>query len=93
MDVYKPNIHSDGILDKLKLILVVRGDLNNKYSIGDTWSQKASMSTLRYFLEDSFMHKAIVNQLDLIGALIQAKVKNRVFVKLDSRYSYFFRIF
>ena len=30
MDVYKANIQSDGILDKLKLRIVVRGDLQNK---------------------------------------------------------------
>ena len=29
MDVYKSNIQSDGILEKLKLIIVVRGDLQN----------------------------------------------------------------
>ena len=32
-------------------------------------------------------HKAILYQLDFIGALFQAKVKNRVFVKVDSRYA------
>ena len=31
--------------------------------------------------------KARVNQLDLIGALFQEKVKNRVFVKLERRYA------
>ena len=30
MDVYKAKIHSDGSLDKLKLRIVVRGDLQNK---------------------------------------------------------------
>ena len=30
MDVYKAKIQSDGSLDKLKLILVVRGDLQKK---------------------------------------------------------------
>ena len=30
MDVYKANIQSDGSLDKLKLIIVVRGYLQNK---------------------------------------------------------------
>ena len=30
MDVYKANIQYDGILDKLKLRIVVRGDLQNK---------------------------------------------------------------
>ena len=30
MDVYKAKIQSDGSLDKLKLRIVVRGDLQNK---------------------------------------------------------------
>ena len=55
--------------------------------VGDTWSPTASMRTLKYFLADADKHKAIVHQLDFIGAFLQAKVKNRVFVKLDLRYT------
>ena len=42
MDVYKAKIQSDGILDKLKLRTVVRGDLQNKKMIGNTWSPSSS---------------------------------------------------
>ena len=45
---------------------------------------------LKYFLADAAKHKARVHQLDFIGALLQAKVKNVVFVKLDMRYAYYF---
>ena len=38
MDVYKSKIQSDESLDKLKLRIVVRGDLQNKEMVGDTWS-------------------------------------------------------
>ena len=48
------------------------------------------MSTLKYFLADEVKNKARVHQLDFIGELLQAKVKNRVFVKLDSRYVDYF---
>ena len=41
MDVYKAKIQSDGSLDKLKLKIVVRGDLHNKKLFGDTWSPTA----------------------------------------------------
>ena len=41
-------------------------------------------------LADSAKHKAIVHQLYFIRAFLQAKVKNRVFVKLDIRYTYCF---
>ena len=90
MDVYKAKIQSDGSLDKLKLSILVRGDLQNKEMFGCTWSPTASMRTLNYFLADAVKHKARVDQLDLISAFLQAKVKNRVFVKLDTRYADYF---
>ena len=37
MDVYKAKIQYDGSLDKIKLIIVVRGDMKNKELDGDTW--------------------------------------------------------
>ena len=37
MDVYKAKIQYDGSLDKLKLRIVVRGDLQNKEIVGYTW--------------------------------------------------------
>ena len=90
MDVYKAKIQSDGSLDKLKLRIVVRGNLQNKEMIGNTWSPTASMRTLKCFLVDAAKHKARVHQLDFIGAFLQANVKNRVFVKLDMRYAAYF---
>ena len=58
--------------------------------VGETWSPTASMRTLKYFLEDAANHKARVHKLDLIEAFLQAKVKNRVFFKLDISYTYYF---
>ena len=37
MDVYKEKNQPDGILNKLKLRIVVRGDLHNNELVGDTW--------------------------------------------------------
>ena len=90
MGVYKAKIQYDGSLDKLKLIIVVRGDLQNQESVGDTWSPTASMRTLQYSLADASKHKSRVHQLDLIREFLQAKVKNRVFVKLNIRYTDYF---
>ena len=90
MDVYKDKIQSDGSLYNLKLIIVVRVDLQNKELVGYTWSKTSSMSNLKYFLADSAKHKARVHQLYFIGAFLQAKFKNRVFVKLDSGYADYF---
>ena len=49
VDVYEAKIQSDGSLDKLKLRILVRGDLQNKELVGDTWSTTASMRTLKDF--------------------------------------------
>ena len=91
MDVYKSKIQSDGSLDKLKFIIAVRGDLQNKELVGDTWSSTDSIRTWKYFLADTIKHKAGFNQLYFIGALFQAKLKNIVFVKLDIRYTEYFQ--
>ena len=90
MDVYKARIQSDKSLDKLKLRILVRGDLHDKETVGDTWSPTASVRTLKFFLADAAKNKARVHQLGLIGAFLQNKVKNRVFVKLDIRYTDYF---
>ena len=87
MDVYKAKIQSDGSLDKVKLRIVVRGDLQNKELVGGTWSPTASMRTLKYLLADATKKKSKVHQLYFIGAFLKAKFKNRVFLKLNSRYT------
>ena len=84
------NIQSYGSPDKLKLRIVVRGNLQNKEVIGNTWSPTASMRTLKYFLADAAKHRARVHQIDFIGAFLQAKVKNRVFVILNMMYAAYF---
>ena len=56
----------------------------------DTWSPTAPMITLKYFLANAAKHKPRVLQLDFIVAFLQAKVKKRVFVKLDMRYAAYF---
>ena len=38
MDVYKSKTQSDESLDKLKMKIVVKGDLQNKELVRDTWS-------------------------------------------------------
>ena len=58
--------------------------------VGDTWSPIASTRTLKYFLADTAKYKARVHQIDFIGAFLQDKVNNRVFVKLDMRYADYF---
>ena len=91
MDVLKAKIQSGESIDNIKLRIAVRADIQNKELIGYTWSPTASMSTLKYFLANAVKHKARVHQLYFIGAFLQEKCKNRVFVKLDSRHADYFQ--
>ena len=70
--------------------ILVRGDLQNKELVGDTWSTTAFVRTLKYFMAYGTKHKTKVHQLYFIGAFLQEKVNNRVFVKLESRYTDYF---
>ena len=87
MDVLKDKIKSDGSLDKVKLRIMVGGDLQNKELYGDNWSPTAFMRTLVYLLADADKHKSRVQQLYFVGALLQAKVNNRLFLTLRSKYA------
>ena len=69
-DVYKEKVQSDGSLDKLKLIIVVRGDLQNKETIGETWYPTTPTRNVKYFLAYSTNNKAISHELDFIGAFL-----------------------
>ena len=69
IDVHKVTIQYDASLDKFKLIIVVREDLQNKYLIRDKLSSTASMRTFKCFLEDSVKQKSRVHELYFIGAL------------------------
>ena len=75
IDVYKSKVQSDGSIDKIKLIIVVREDLHNKELVGDTWSPTDSMRTFKYFLVYAAKHKARVHQLKFIGTFLREKVK------------------
>ena len=69
---------------------MVGGDIQNKETFGDTWSLTPSMRTLKYFLAMVAKHKERVHQLDFIGEFLHTNVKNRVFFKLDIRYTDYF---
>ena len=48
------------------------------------------MRTLEYFFADAIKQKARVHKLYFIGAFLQEKLNNSVFVKLDIRYTDYF---
>jgi len=88
--VPKAKSNSDGTLDKLKIRIVVRGDLQKSNEWEDTWSACAAIRTVKMFLALATSMKRRVKQGDFVGAYLQAKARNRIFVKLDPRYKEYF---
>ena len=86
MDVYMTKIKSDGILDKLKFMIVVRGDFQNKEIIGDTCYSTASTSTLEYLPAYTSKQNSRVHQFYFIGSFLKVNVKHGIFAKLYNRY-------
>jgi len=86
METNRVKIASDGTLDKLKVRIVVRGDLQSDMDTEDKWSPTASFRALKMFLANCARHKVRVRQLDFIGAYLQAKTRHRIFIRLPTVY-------
>ena len=81
--VYKAKLNADGSLNKLKTRIVVRGDLQKLRPGENTWSPTASMRLLKTFVAAATQEGKEIKQVDFIAAFIQARVRERVFVKLS----------
>ena len=75
-------ILEDGSLDKLKNRLVVRGDIQKKMLDLLTWAPTASHHVLKLFLAYAAILQVQVDQLDFVGAFLQANMRSEVWVHL-----------
>ena len=75
IDVYKENIISDGSLEKLKVIIVVRGNIKNKDLIRNTLSPTSSIRSLKHFLSYDVKNNARVHQMDLLDHSYRPKLR------------------
>jgi hypothetical protein len=87
LETNKIKYKSDGSLDKLKVRIVVRGDLQDNTTSEDKWSPTASFRGLKMFLAHACRLKVRVRQLDFIGAYLQARCKSRIFIKFPASLS------
>ena len=88
MEANKIKLNKDGKLDKLKTRLCVRGDIQKKITpdMEDSHSPAAAYRMLKMFLAHAAARRSKVFQGDVIGAFLQAKMRSRVFVKLNKIY-------
>ena len=84
MEVNRAKIDSEGMLEKLKTRLVVRGDIMRKHITEDSWSPTAAIRDLKFFLADAARSKAVIWQLDLKFILANAARSKHQFGNLIS---------
>ena len=88
--VFKEKITSSGKLEKLKARFCARGDMEKDIPGEDNWSSCVSQRTVRMFLAHATKEKRTVLQLDFIGSYLQARMRARMFIKLQPELAKFF---
>ena len=81
MDLFKCKLDKDGMIDKLKVRAVFRGDLYDPTDPQDSWNPHASFLALKVFLACCARLNIFPAQTDFLLAYLQAKMRERVFVK------------
>jgi hypothetical protein len=71
------------MLDKLKVRIVARGDLELREENEETWSPGSSFTGVRMHLAQAVKAGRTPKQADFIGAYLQARVRGRHFVRLS----------
>lgn len=87
MDVYKCKIDENGLVDKLKVHYVYRGDLHKSFFVDlDTWNPHADWPTLLVFLAMAAKGKMILGQLDMIQAYLQIDMTDELFIRFPEHW-------
>ena len=89
MDVHRCKLDQQGLLDKLKTRVVFRGNLYDPKDAQDPWNPHADFLALKIFLADSAHRGTFPRQVDFVLAYLQAKMRERVFVKFLEHWKQF----
>ena len=86
-DVYKCKIQSDGTIDKLKVRIAIRGDLD-KDAIGENnWAPAITFIILKLFLAEAARLGLRIYQIDFISAYLQALMDRPVYVRFPAKWA------
>ena len=91
MEDLRVKILEDGSLDKLKVRIVVRGDIQRRFQDSvNNWSPTASHRSFKLFLANATKYKCRIKQLDFVGAYLQAKMQSDVWICIPKYYATLF---
>ena len=88
MDLYQAMLDKDGLLEKLKVRCVFRGDLYSPNANMDSWNPHASFLALKVFLASCARLGIFPSQTDFLLAYLQTDMRERVFVKFPDAWKY-----
>ena len=92
METNKIKLDQNGNLDKLKVRMCVRGDIQKKLTpeMEDSHSPAAAFRMLRMFMGLAAQLHSCVHQGDVVGAFLQATMRSHVLVILNKYYGVIF---
>ena len=88
--IYKTKLKSDGMIDKLKVRIAIRGDLDEAAQEEDNGAPLATFRLLKVFLAEAARRRRSVYQSDFVGAYLQAYMDRVVYVKLPKEWAEYF---
>jgi Reverse transcriptase (RNA-dependent DNA polymerase) len=88
--IFRTKIKANGTVDKLKVRIAIRGDLDRDALDEDNSAPLATFRLLKVFLAEAARLKRRVYQADFIGAYLQAKMDRLVYVILPKEYAIYF---
>ena len=83
-DLFRAKLKSDGTIDKLKVRIAARGDLDKGSVTENNWAPLASLRLVKIFLADAARDGNRIFQIDFVAAFLQARVDRRIFVKMPA---------
>ena len=78
------------MVDKLKVRVAIRGDLDEAAQDEDNGAPLATFRLLKVFIADAARKRRRVYQSDFVGAYLQAYMDRIVYVKLPSEWAEYF---
>ena len=88
--IQKTKLRSDGMVDKLKVRIAIRADLDKDAVDEDNSAPLASFRLLKMFLAEAARRCRRVYQTDFVGAYLQAYMDRGIFVHLPAEWAEIF---
>ena len=85
-DVYKVKISSDGTIDKLKVRIAIRGDLDQDAIGENNWAPAITFIILKLFLAEAARLGLPVYQVDFVSAYLQSLMDRPVYVMFPAKW-------